>query len=140
MIVSTKGRYALRVLVDIAENAKGKMVKLEDISERQGISEKYLEVIAARLVKGGLIKGRRGIGGGYVLTVNPKMCTVGRALKVAEGTISPVACLSGEKNVCPRVPKCSTVAMWQKLDDLIDDFFESITIADLMENDGKTAE
>ena len=137
MIVSTKGRYALRVLIDIAEHAQGKMVTLDDISERQGISEKYLEVIAAKLVKGGLIKGRRGTGGGYALTVDPKECTVGRVLKLTEGTLAPVACLSGEKNGCPRAKKCSTVAMWKKLDDLIEEFFDGITLADLMENDGE---
>lgn len=136
MIVSTKGRYALRVLVDFAEHGD-ELVTLDEVSERQGISEKYLEVIASLLVKGGLIKGRRGKGGGYRLAVDPKECTVGRVLKLTEGTLAPVACLGGSKNVCPRASKCSTVAMWQKLDDIIDDFFEGITLADLMKDNKK---
>lgn len=136
MIVSTKGRYALRVLVDFAEHGD-ELVTLDEVSESQGISEKYLEVIASLLVKGGLIKGRRGKGGGYRLAVDPKECTVGRVLKLTEGTLAPVACLSGSKNVCRRASKCSTVAMWQKLDDIIDDFFEGITLADLMKDNKK---
>lgn len=136
MIVSTKGRYALRVLVDLAERDDA-IATLDDISDRQGISEKYLEVIASLLVRGGLIKGRRGKGGGYYLAVDPEKCTVGKVLKLTEGSLAPVACLSGSENVCPRASKCSTVAMWQKLDNLIDGFFEGITLADLMENGKK---
>lgn len=136
MIVSTKGRYALRVLVDLAERDDA-IATLDNISDRQGISEKYLEVIASLLVRGGLIKGRRGKGGGYYLAVDPEKCTVGKVLKLTEGSLAPVACLSGSENVCPRASKCSTVAMWQKLDNLIDGFFEGITLADLMENGKK---
>jgi len=134
MIVSTKGRYALRMLVDLAENGQGRTVRLDEISERQGISEKYLETIAALLTKAGVIRGRRGNGGGYVLAIAPGECTVGKVLKITEGTLAPVACLGGEKNECPRAAKCPTVAMWQKLDDIIDDFVESVTIADLVKN------
>lgn len=133
MMISTKGRYALRVMIDLAEHNTGEYMVLMDIAKRQGISEKYLEGILAVLSKNGLVSALRGRGGGYKLANPPETYTVGSILKATEGSLAPVACLDGESNSCERSAECRTLPMWVKLDQVIHDFFEGITLVDLMQ-------
>ncbi|MCD7820405.1 MAG: Rrf2 family transcriptional regulator [Lachnospiraceae bacterium] len=133
-MISTKGRYALRVIVDLAQHQQGdEFIPLKDIAARQEISEKYLEIILKSLVKNKLLKGLRGKGGGYRLTRQPEEYTIGEILYLTEGTLAPVACLTEDADPCARAKSCSTLHMWKRFDSLINDFFNSITIADLME-------
>ena len=132
MMVSTKGRYALRVMIDLAEHQTDGYLPLKEIAERQGISEKYLESILKVLVQNKLLTGLRGKGGGYRLTRAPEEYTVGSILRLTEGSLVPVACLESEPVSCPRVAECRTLPMWRKLDKLVSDFFDGITLADLM--------
>ena len=132
MKISTKGRYAIRVMLDLAEHEHGEYVTLMDVAERQEISEKYLESIMAVLSKNGFVQSLRGKGGGYKLTRRPDQYTTGSILKVMEGSLAPVSCLDGEVNTCPRAAECRTIKMWEDFDKLVDDYFEGITIADLM--------
>ena len=136
MIVSTKGRYALRVMIDLAEHQAEKYVPLKEVAARQEISEKYLENILKVLVQNGFLEGLRGKGGGYRLTRAPEDYTVGAILKLTEGTLAPVACMDCDSG-CTRVHACMTRPMWQELDRLIDDFLESRTLADLLTEDKK---
>lgn len=131
MMVSTKGRYALRVMVELAGHNLEEFVPLKEIAEHQEISEKYLEAIMKSLVKEGLVSGLRGKGGGYRLSKHPARYTVGSILKVTEGSLAPVACLEENAKPCPRAEKCVTYPMWKKLNRLIDDFFEGVTLEDL---------
>lgn len=131
MIVSTRGRYALRVMVDLAEHADEGYVPLKEISERQEISLKYLESITSSLSKAGLVTGVSGKGGGYALAVNPSVCTAKSVLLATGEKLSSVACLASATNDCPRAAKCKTLPMWKKLNGVIDAFFENITIEDL---------
>lgn len=131
MLVSTKGRYALRVLADLAQHQTDDYIPLKDIAGREGISEKYLESIIKTLVKGGILTGLRGKGGGYRLIRDPNQLTVKEVLMLTEGDIAPVSCLSDDEP-CPHGPGCPTMAMWRRLDALIDQFFSGITITDLM--------
>ena len=133
MLISTKGRYALRVMVDLAEHNTGRYIPLQDIAARQEISEKYLENIVMPLSRQGLLSALRGKGGGYRLNRPPEAYTVGSILKVTEGSLAPVSCLECEPNPCPRAASCRTVGMWEKLDRMIDGFLESITLRDLLE-------
>mgnify|MGYP003595041475 CR=1 FL=1 len=135
MLVSTKGRYALRVMIDLAEHSSGGYIPLRDVAERQEISEKYLESIVVLLSKAGLLEGLRGKGGGYKLTKRPEQYTAGSILKLTEGTMAPVACLEDRANSCPRASECRTLPMWEKLNSQLEQFFEGVTIADLMKND-----
>lgn len=133
MMVSTKGRYALRVMVDLAEHSNGAYVPLRDVAERQEISQKYLESIMSVLSKAGLVDGQHGKGGGYRLVRDTKDYTVGSILKLTEGTLAPVECLSGDGHCgCSRAAICRTLPMWSELDRLIDGFFEKYTLADLV--------
>ena len=132
MLVSTKGRYALRVMVDLAEHSQEGRTPLRQIARRQGISEKYLENILSTLVRHGLLSGLRGKGGGYCLTREPDQFSVGEILRLTEGSLSPVSCLSGEHNSCPRAASCRTIRVWTELDRMIEDFLNTVTIADLM--------
>lgn len=132
MLISTRGRYALRVLVDMAEHRTEGYLPLKEIAQRQGISEKYLESILKTLVQSHILMGLRGKGGGYRLTREPKKCTVASILRLTEGTLAPVSCLEENAAACPRRDACRTLPMWQKLDGMIGAFFESITLADLM--------
>lgn len=132
MLISTRGRYALRVLVDMAEHQTEGYLPLKEIAQRQEISEKYLESILKSLVQGGVLSGLRGKGGGYRLTRSPEQYTVGSILRLTEGSLAPVSCLEGESMGCPRMAQCRTLPMWRKLDQMIEDFFEGITLADLM--------
>lgn len=132
MLVSTKGRYALRVMIDLAEHRSDGFIPLKVIAERQEISEKYLENIIKLLVKAKLLNGLRGKGGGYQLTKAPEQYTVESILRVTEDSMAPVACLEPDAAACPRASECRTLSMWQGLDKLITEYFENITLADLM--------
>ena len=132
MLVSTKGRYALRVMVDLAEHQANGRIPLKEIADRQGISEKYLENILATLVRNGVLSGMRGKGGGYKLTKSPDQYTVGQILRLTEGSLAPVACLEGDGSGCDRSYECPTINMWTKLDDMINGYLDSVTIADLV--------
>lgn len=131
MMISTRGRYALRVMVDLAEHRSQGYIPLKEIAARQEISEKYLEAILKSLVKGRLLIGLRGKGGGYQLAMPPEKCTAGMILRLTEEDLAPVACLGRDAQPCPRMAECRTLPMWKKLDGMINDFFDSITLADL---------
>ena len=135
MIVSTKGRYALRVMIDLAEHRSEKYVPLKEVAARQEISLKYIERIMPSLKAAGLVDSVHGIGGGYRLTRDPDRYTLWEILRLAEGDMAPVSCLSPGAPPCPRAAECRTLAMWQGLDRLIHDYFEKITLADLMRSD-----
>ena len=136
MMVSTRGRYALRVMIDLAEHDNGAYIPLKDIAGRQEISEKYLESIISVLTKAGFLDGLRGKGGGYRLTRAPENYTVGSVLKLTEGSLAPVACLGCAPNKCSRAPECRTLPMWERFQKLTDDFFEGITLGDLAKESG----
>lgn len=135
MMISTKGRYALRVLIDMAEHQAGGYVPLKEIAERQEISEKYLESIVKTLVKEQILEGLRGKGGGYRLRKEPDQYTAGQILRVMEGSLAPVACLEEGSAPCARVASCRTLSLWSGLNDLIRDYLDRFTIADLMKKD-----
>ena len=132
-MISTKGRYALRVMLDLAERVDQGFVPLKEIAQRQEISKKYLEFIVKDLVKGKLIRGSSGKGGGYRLCRRPQDYTVGEILELTEGTLSTVACLAPGAEECPRKEQCRTLPMWKRFDDMVHDFFFGMTIRDLME-------
>ena len=132
MIVSTKGRYALRVMVNFAQRGGDEYVPLKEIAEQEGISQKYLESIMTTLSKAGYVDAVHGKGGGYRLNRAPKDYTVGGILKLTEGGLSAVSCTSQGAAACARTECCQTRPMWDRLDKLIDDFFESITLEDLL--------
>ncbi len=135
MMVSTKGRYALRVMIDLAEHQSGGYTPLKEIAARQDISEKYLENILKFLVRDGLLTGLRGKGGGYKLTRAPEDYSVGEILRLTEGSLAPVACLSADQHHgCDRIADCRTLPMWRKLDELINGYLDSVSLADLMLN------
>ena len=131
MIVSTKGRYALRVMIDLAEHQAERYVPLKEVAARQDISEKYLENILKVLVQNGFLEGLRGKGGGYRLTRSPDQYTVAEILLLTEGSLAPVSCLTPGAPACERMANCRTYTMWKGLNDLIADYFGKITIADL---------
>lgn len=132
MMISTKGRYALRVMIDLAEHQTDGYIPLKEIAQRQEISEKYLESILKSLVQKKFLTGLRGKGGGYRLTRSPELYTVGSILRLTEGTLAPVACLEDDPLQCPRMASCRTLPMWRDLNQLINQYFDGITIADLM--------
>ena len=132
-MISTKGRYALRIFIDLAEQDTSDPVPLKDIARRQGISDKYLQHIAKTLVDQGLLVGTSGKGGGYLMARPPQECTVAEVLEAAEGTLAPVACLACETVECDRSDSCKTLPLWQRFDSLSRNFFSSVTIADLAE-------
>lgn len=133
MKISTKGRYALRMMIDIAENEKNGSVSLKDISKRQDISLKYLEQIVGLLTRANLVKSRRGAGGGYVLAKSPEKYTVGDILRVTEGNLAPITCLEAEENLCPRAESCKAVKFWQGLYNTVNKYLDSTTLLDLTE-------
>ena len=135
MIVSTKGRYALRVMIDLSEHKSEKYVPLKEIAARQEISEKYLENILKVLVQNGFLEGLRGKGGGYRLTRSPDQYTVGEILMLTEGSLAPVSCLTPNAAPCSRMANCRTYEMWKGLNDLISNYFSNITLADLARPD-----
>ena len=132
MLVSTKGRYALRVMIDLAEHQSEGRTPLKTIAARQGISEKYLENILSTLVRHGLLSGLRGKGGGYRLTREPSEFTLGEILRLTEGSLCPVACLESGHDGCERAAHCRTVRVWRELDSMISKYLDSVTLADLM--------
>lgn len=131
MLVSTKGRYALRVMVDLAEHQGDGRIPLKQIADRQGVSEKYLENILATLVRNNVLSGMRGKGGGYRLTKDSSEYTVGQILRLTEGSLAPVSCLNDSCEKCPRTHECPTVGMWSELDTLINSYLDGVTIEDL---------
>ncbi|MDO4493686.1 MAG: Rrf2 family transcriptional regulator [Clostridia bacterium] len=138
MLISTKGRYALRVMIDLAEHQTEGFVPLKTIAERQEISDKYLESIIKLLVKAKLLSGLRGKGGGYKLTKAPEQYTVGNILRVTEESLASVSCLDAGNETCPRAARCRTLSVWQGLDKVINEYLDSITLSELMhdESDG----
>ena len=134
MKISTKGRYALRMLIDLAVNSSDGYVALKDIAARQGISKKYLEQIVPLLTRSGLLRANRGFQGGYMLSKPANQYTVGEILRVTEGSIVPVACLEEEVNHCDRQEDCLTLPLWQGLNKVISEYLDSVTIQDLNAN------
>ena len=132
MIVSTKGRYALRVMVSLAQRAGEEYIPLKEIAEAEGISQKYLEAIMTTLSKAGFVDAVHGKGGGYRLNRTPAEYTVGSILKLTEGSLSAVSCTTQGPTACSRTECCQAKPMWDRLDAMIDDFFEGITLADLL--------
>ena len=140
MIVSTKGRYALRVMVHFAQRGGEEYIPLKEIAEAEGISQKYLESIMTTLSKAGFVDAVHGKGGGYRLNRPPEGYTVGGILKLTEGSLSAVSCTSQGAAACSRTECCQAKPMWDKLDKMIDDFFEGITIADLLKDSASQQE
>ena len=134
MLVSTKGRYALRVMVELACHSREEYVPLRTIAQQQGISEKYLESILTVLSKAGVIDGLRGKGGGYRLNREAKDYSVGEILRLAEGTLAPISCLDCTPNKCERAASCRTLPMWEKLNTLICNYLYSVSLADLIDS------
>lgn len=132
MLVSTRGRYALRVMLELAQDTSGEYLPLPVLAARQEISEKYLEGIVSTLVRAGLLEGQRGKRGGYRLSRAPEQCSVGEILRLTEGSLAPVSCLEGEENSCPRAGKCLTLPVWQRLDALINGYLSGVSLADLL--------
>ena len=132
-MISTTGRYALRFMIDLAENRDSGFVPLKDVAERQGISEKYLEIVVKELVKGGLLDTMRGKGGGYRLKHLPEEYNVKSILELMEGSLAPVACLESGHDACPRSADCRTLLLWQGLDKVISDYLSQYTLLSLCE-------
>lgn len=135
MLISTKGRYSLRVMVDLAEHRTEGFIPLRDIARRQELSEKYLESIIKLLVKAKLLTGLRGKGGGYKLTKAPEEYTVGSILRFTEDSMVTVSCLEPGADCCPRMADCRTLPVWQGLDKVIQEYLDGITLADLTRRD-----
>lgn len=131
-MISTRGRYAIRVLIDLAEHNGEKYIPLKDIALRQEISKKYLEIIVRDMVKDGLITGTSGKGGGYKLCRDPKNYNIGEVLESIEGTLSPVACLAPGAEACPRAKECKTLPMWAEYNKMTHDYFFGIQLSDLL--------
>lgn len=133
MMISTRGRYALRVLIDLAEHVEEGYVPMKDVARRQEVSLKYLEKILPVLTKNGIVTGIQGKGGGYRLTEAPEKYTLGRILRLTEGSLAPVACLECGENPCQRSGSCKTLPVWSELDRIINGYLDSVTLADLTE-------
>ncbi len=131
-MISTRGRYALRVMIDLAEHTDEGPIPLKEIAERQGVSKKYLEIIVKELVGGGLVEGASGRGGGYRLCRRAEDYSVGEILELTEGSMAAVACLEKGAETCPRAGECRTLPMWAEYDRLVRDFFRSKTLAELI--------
>ncbi|MDR1803475.1 MAG: Rrf2 family transcriptional regulator [Treponema sp.] len=133
MKISTKGRYALRLLLDLAENRGEGFISLKEISERQSISKLYLEQIVTLLNTSNILRANRGKQGGYMLAKEPSKYTVAQILRLTEGNLAPVACLEDETNQCDRAAFCKTLPMWKELDKIINDYLDSVTLQDMLE-------
>jgi len=131
-MISTKGRYALRVMIDLAEYEEEKFIPLKKVAERQEISKKYLEIIVKELVKGKMLIGLGGRGGGYKLSRKPEQYTVGEILELMEGSLATVACLAKDATFCNRTSICKTLPMWTEFDKMVHDYFYGKTLADLL--------
>lgn len=140
MKISTKGRYAVRVMLDLALHNNGECIKVKDIAARQDISEKYLEQIIAVLNKAGYVKSVRGAQGGYRISKNPQEYTVGMILRLTEGSLAPVACLDVNADECSRIDTCETLEIWKELYDAINNVVDNITIADLVKRHNERIE
>lgn len=134
MKISTRGRYAVRVMLDLAANNTGEYIKVKQIAKRQDISEKYLEQIIAILNKAGYVKSVRGAQGGYKIAKDPGQYTVGMILRLTEGSLCPVSCLEDETNECERCDTCETLTVWKELNKAINNVVDNVTIADLVES------
>lgn len=132
-MISTRGRYSIRILLDLAEHRSGDFIPMKDMAERQDISLKYIGKIMPLLKTAGLVDSSHGIGGGYKLTRAPEQYTLWEILQVAEGDMAPVSCLQKDAAVCDRAAECRTLPVWEKYYALTKDYFESITLADLLE-------
>ncbi|MEG0147100.1 MAG: Rrf2 family transcriptional regulator [Raoultibacter sp.] len=132
MMISTKGRYALRMMIDFAQQGENACVPLREVAQRQSISVKYLEQLASLLVQAAILRSVRGPKGGYVLAAPAADIKVGGILRAAEGTCAPVACLEDDFGVCPRRGECETIAFWEGLDQTIENYVNSVTLADLL--------
>ncbi|HKM05038.1 MAG TPA: Rrf2 family transcriptional regulator [Lachnospiraceae bacterium] len=140
MKISTKGRYSVRVMLDLALNNTGEYITVKQIAERQGISEKYLEQIIAVLNRAGYVKSVRGAQGGYRIAKDPSVFTIGMILRLTEGSLSPVACLDDDVNECERCDTCETLQVWKDLSVAINNVVDHVTIADLLERQQKRTE
>lgn len=134
-MISTRGRYALRVMIDIAEHSGGDFVPMKEVAARQEISLKYIERIMPLLTKENLVEGQHGKGGGYRLCRPPENYSVGEILRATEGGLAPVACLECGAKPCSRAAECRTLPMWQKYYAMTNEFFDGISVADLMKNE-----
>ena len=135
MMISTRGRYALRVMIDLAEHTGSEYVPLKDVADRQNISRKYLESIMTVLSKNDMVEGQHGKGGGYRLIRQPEDYRGGDILRLTENSLAPVSCLEEGTNPCERAAECKTLPMWSRLFHMINDYFDGITIADLAGGD-----
>ncbi len=135
MKISTKGRYALRLMIDLAKQNADSYIPLRDISQRQGISAKYLEQIVVQLSRAGFVQATRGAQGGYRLTKPASQYTVGAILRITEGSLAPVSCLVSAQNNCDRAGQCATLSFWRGLYDVINNYVDSTTLADLLDCD-----
>lgn len=133
MKISTKGRYALRLMMDLAENNTGSPISLKDVAERQDISDKYLEQIISILNKAGYVRSVRGAQGGYMLKMEPQNYTVGMILRQTEGSLAPVACIEDDEIVCDRQQQCVTSIVYKKINDAISGVVDNITLQDLVD-------
>lgn len=132
MLISSKGRYALRVMLDLAENSQGEFIPLKDITERQNISKKYLESIMTMLSKSGFVEAMHGKGGGYRLSKEPKEYKVGDILRLTEGTLAPVMCLEENAKPCERADVCQTLPLWAGLNKVISEYLDNISLEDIL--------
>lgn len=137
MKVSTKGRYALRIMADLAIHDNGEYIRLKDIANRQGITLKYMEQIMPLLTRAGYVKSYRGNNGGYMLARRPEEYTAGEILRTTEGSMSPIACIEDNPNRCPRKDECTTLSFWEGLWDVINEYIDGITLADLIKTGKK---
>lgn len=135
MLVSTRGRYAIRVMIDLAEHMNGKYIPMKEIADRQDVSLKYMTKIMQVLTKSGMLDGQHGKGGGYKLNRDPAEYHIGDILRLTEGTLAPVSCIDETDCKCDRSYECRTRPMWNELDKLISEYLDGITIADLMKGD-----
>lgn len=133
MKISTKGRYALRLMIDLAENISGNPVSLKDVAKRQGISDKYLEQIISVLNKAGYVRSVRGAQGGYLLKSDPETYTVGMILRQTEGSLAPVSCIEDDEIICDRQEQCVTSIVYKKINDAISNVVDNITLQDLVD-------
>lgn len=139
MMISSRGRYALRMMIDLAEHEGNGFVALKDIAERQGISKKYLEQIIPVLNRSGLLQTSRGFGGGYRLIKQPKDYTVGEIIRATEGSMAPVSCLEGEINPCPRCSECATLPVWEGLQKVVDNYLDGISLQDILDEQSRAS-
>ncbi|MCF2668356.1 RrF2 family transcriptional regulator [Faecalicatena contorta] len=137
MKISTKGRYALRIMIDLARHDEGSYIRLKDIAERQNITLKYMEQIMPLLTKAGYVRSYRGNNGGYMLARKPEEYTVGDILRTTEGSMAPIACIEDRPNRCPRCEECTTLPFWEGLWKVINEYTDRYTLADLMEDKDK---